>query len=105
LKTPSHWFSSHPATDLPWPPTHANSETRLIWKQVKNYSLNFHTPPRRTAIHLTLDDDSEAIIDHLTIEQLHALGTLLREEPTAWHHSIRGDLRFHMGPEYDEDID
>jgi len=76
-----------------------------MWKQVENYSLNFHNHPRRTAIHLKLADGSEAIMDHLTIEELNALGTMLREEPHVWYHTSRGDLTAHSAPQHEEDLD
>ena len=51
-----------------------------MWKKVGNYSLNFHYQPRRAAAHLKLEDGSGVVMHHLTMEELHALGHLLREE-------------------------
>ena len=76
-----------------------------MWKKVDNYALNFHNKPRRTAIHLQLEDGSEAVMDHLSIEELHTLGTLLREESHVWYHTLRGDLTSHTAPRYEEDVD
>lgn len=76
-----------------------------MWKQVENYSLNFHNKPRRTAIHLKLADGSDAVMDHLTIDELNTLGTLLREESHVWYHSTRGDLTVHSAPLYEEELD
>ena len=76
-----------------------------MWKQVENYSLNFHNKPRRTAIHLKLADDSDAVIEHLSIEEFSALGTILREEERVWYHSTRGDLTAHSAPEHEEELD
>lgn len=76
-----------------------------MWKQVENYSINFHNHPRRTAIHLKLADGSEAVMDHLSIEELNTLGTLLREESQVWYHSTRGDLTAHSAPQHEEDLD
>lgn len=76
-----------------------------MWKKIENYSLNFHNKPRRTAIHLKLADGSDAIMDHLSIDELHALGTLLREEAQVWYHSTRGDLTAHSAPLHEEELD
>ncbi len=76
-----------------------------MWKKVENYSLNFHNKPRRTAIHLKLADGSDAIMDHLSIEELNTLGTLLREEAQIWYHSTRGDLTAHSAPLHEEELD
>ena len=75
-----------------------------MWKKVENYSLNFHNQPRRTAIHLKLVDGSDAVMDHLTIDEFNALGTLLREEDQMWYHSTRGDLIAHSAPLYEEGL-
>lgn len=76
-----------------------------MWKKVENYSLNFHNTPRRTAIHLMLADGSNAVIEHLSIEEFSALGTLLREEAELWYHTTRGDLTAHSAPQYEEGLD
>lgn len=76
-----------------------------MWKKVENYSINFHNKPRRTAIHLKLADGSDAVMDHLTIEELSTLGTLLREEAQVWYHSSRGDLTAHSAPLHEEELD
>lgn len=76
-----------------------------MWKKVENYSLNFHNKPRRTAIHLKLADGSDAVMDHLTMEELNTLGTLLREEAQVWYHSTRGDLTAHSAPLHEEELD
>ncbi len=76
-----------------------------MWKKVENYSLNFHNHPRRNAIHIKLADSSEAVMDHLSIEELNTLGTLLREEAQVWYHSTRGDLTAHSAPQHEEDLD
>lgn len=76
-----------------------------MWKKVDNYSLNFHNKPRRTAIHLKLADGSDAVMDHLSIEELNTLGTLLREEAQVWYHSTRGDLTAHSAPLHEEELD
>lgn len=76
-----------------------------MWKKVENYSLNFHSKPRRTAIHLKLADGSDAVMDHLSVEELNALGTLLREESHVWYHSTRGDLTAHSAPLHEEELD
>lgn len=76
-----------------------------MWKKVENYALNFHNKPRRCAIHLKLEDGSDAVMDHLTTEEFNALGTLLRSEPQVWYHSTRGDLSAHSAPQHEEDLD
>lgn len=76
-----------------------------MWKKIENYSLNFHNKPRRAAIHLKLADGSDAIMDHLSIEEFSALGTLLREERDVWYHSTRGDLTAHSAPLHEEGLD
>lgn len=76
-----------------------------VWKKVDNYTLNFHNNPRRCAIRLKLADDSDAVMDHLTIEELNALGNLLREEEHVWYHSTRGDLAAHSAPPHEEELD
>ena len=76
-----------------------------MWKKVENYSLNFHNSPRRTAIHLKLADGSDAIMDHLSLEELNILGILLREEAQVWYHSTRGDLTAHSAPLHEEELD
>ena len=76
-----------------------------MWKKVENYSLNFHNKPRRTAIHLKLADGTDAIMDHLSLEELSILGTLLREEAQVWYHSTRGDLTAHSAPLHEEELD
>jgi hypothetical protein len=76
-----------------------------MWKKVDNYSLNFHNQPRRAAIHLKLEDGSDAVMHHLTVEELHVLGHLLREEANVWYHTLRGDLIAHSAPETEEDLD
>lgn len=76
-----------------------------MWKKVENYSLNFHNKPRRTAIHLKLEDGTDAVMDHLSIEELNTLGTLLREEVQVWYHSTRGDLVAHSAPLHEEELD
>ena len=76
-----------------------------MWKKVENYSLNFHNKPRRTAIHLKLADGSDAVMDHLSIEEFDTLGTLLRKEPHVWYHTTRGDLTAHSAPLHEEELD
>jgi hypothetical protein len=76
-----------------------------MWKKVDNYALNYHNTPRRAAIHLMLADGSEAVMDHLSIEELNTLGTLLRKETHIWYHTVRGDLTIHSAPRYEEDLD
>ena len=76
-----------------------------MWKKVENYSLNYHHKPRRNAIHLKLDDGSDAVMDHLTTEELNTLGRLLREEAQVWYHSTRGDLTAHSAPLHEEELD
>lgn len=76
-----------------------------MWKKVENYSMNFHNRPRRTAIHLKLSDGTDAIMDHLTIEEFSILGSLLREENEVWYHSTRGDLTAHSAPQHEEELD
>lgn len=76
-----------------------------MWKKVDNYSLNFHNKPRRTAIHLKLSDGTDAVMDHLTMEELNTLGTILREEAQVWYHSTRGDLTAHSAPLHEEELD
>ena len=76
-----------------------------MWKKVENYALNWHNQPRRGALHLFLDGGQEAVMDHLSCEDLGALGTILREEPHVWYHTVRGDLTAHSAPGHDEDID
>lgn len=76
-----------------------------MWKKVENYALKFHNKPRRAAIHLKLADADDAVMDHLSVEELHTLGVLLRTEPHIWYHTMRGDLVAHSAPEYEEDLD
>jgi hypothetical protein len=76
-----------------------------MWKKVENYALNFHNVPRRTAIHLKLEDGSDAIMEHLSIEEFTTLGTILREEVHIWFHTTRGDLTAHSAPLHEEDLD
>jgi len=76
-----------------------------MWKKIENYSLNFHNKPRRAAIHLKLADGTDAVMDHLSIEEFSALGTLLREEHHVWYHSTRGDLTAHSAPLHEEGLD
>jgi len=76
-----------------------------MWKKVDNYALNFHNKPRRCAIHLKLADNSDAVMDHLTVEELNTLGNLLREEAQVWYHSTRGDLAAHSAPQHEEELD
>ncbi|AHF00212.1 hypothetical protein [Thioalkalivibrio paradoxus] len=76
-----------------------------MWKKVDDYSLNFHNQPRRAAVHLKLDDGTKAVMHHLTIQELHALGDLLRAEPNVWYHTLRGDLVAHSAPDSEEDLD
>lgn len=76
-----------------------------MWKKVDNYALNFHNKPRRCAIHLKLADSSDAVMDHLTVEEFNALGNLLREETEVWYHSTRGDLAAHAAPQHEEELD
>ena len=76
-----------------------------MWKKVENYALKFHDKPRRCAIHLKLEDDSDGVIDHLTPEELNTLGNILRSEDQVWYHSTRGDIAAHSAPQYEEDLD
>jgi hypothetical protein len=76
-----------------------------MWKQVENYALNFHNKPRRCAIHIKLADGNDAVMDHLTSEELNALGNILRSEAQVWYHTIRGDLTAHSAPQHEEDLD
>ncbi len=76
-----------------------------MWKQVENYALNFHDKPRRCAIHLKLHDGSDAVMDHLTSEELGTLGNILRSEEQVWYHTTRGDLTAHSAPQHEEDLD
>ncbi|MFO7593618.1 MAG: hypothetical protein R6X15_06200 [Pseudomonadota bacterium] len=76
-----------------------------MWKRVENYSLNIHNKPRRNAIHLKLADDSDAVMDHLSTEELNVLGTLLREEDQVWYHTTRGDITAHSAPLHEEGLD
>lgn len=76
-----------------------------MWKKVENYNLNFHNRPRRTAIHLKLSDGTDAIMDHLTIDEFSTLGTFLREETEVWYHTTRGDLTAHSAPQHEEELD
>lgn len=76
-----------------------------MWKKVDNYVLNWHSQPRRGSIHLRFEDGDESVIDHLTSADLFALGTILREEPGVWYHTLRGDIAAHSKPEHEEDID
>jgi hypothetical protein len=76
-----------------------------MWKKVDNYSLNFHSNPRRCAIHLKLADSSDAVMDHLTVAELDVLGNLLRNEAQVWYHSTRGDLVAHSAPQDEEELD
>ena len=76
-----------------------------MWKKVDDYSLNFHNRPRRAAIHLKLEDGSEAVMHHLTVEGLHVLGHLLRTEEHVWDHTLRGDLTANAAPVNEEDLD
>lgn len=76
-----------------------------MWKRVENYSINMHNKPRRNAIHLKLADGSDAIMDHLSVEELNILGTLLREEAEIWYHTTRGDITAHSAPLHEESLD
>lgn len=76
-----------------------------MWKKVEDYALNFHNTPRRCAIHLKLADGSNAIMDHLTIDEFTTLGTILQHETQVWYHSTRGDLTAHSAPQYEEGLD
>ena len=68
-----------------------------MWKKVEDYTLNFHNAPRRFAIHLKLADGS-AVMEHLTIDEFHTLGSLVHREELVWYHSTRGDLVAHTSP-------
>jgi hypothetical protein len=76
-----------------------------MWKKIENYSLNFHNKPRKNAIHLKLADGSDAIMEHLSIEEFNTLGNLLREEAQVWFHTTRGDLTAHSAPLHEEELD
>lgn len=76
-----------------------------MWKKVENYALKFHHKPRHAAIHLYLADKSEALLDQLSVEEMCALGNLLRAEPHVWYNTLRGDLSAHSAPHYEEDLD
>ncbi len=76
-----------------------------MWKKVENYSLKFHNKPRRAAIHLKLAGGQDAVMDHLSVEELSSLGIILREESQVWYHTMRGDLTAHSAPEHEEDVD
>ncbi|MFP4131312.1 MAG: hypothetical protein ACOC3U_05295 [Thiohalospira sp.] len=76
-----------------------------MWRKIDNYVLNWHNHPRRGAIHLRLDDGSEAVIDHLSSDDLSTLGNILRVEPNVWYHTTRGDIAAHSRPEHEENID
>lgn len=76
-----------------------------MWKKIEDYSLHFHNKPRRCAIHLKMADSTEAVMDHLTIDELNTLGTLLRSEAQVWFHTTRGDLAAHSAPQHEEELD
>lgn len=76
-----------------------------MWKKVQDYALNFHNHPRRCAIHLKLEDGTDAVMDHLSIEEFDSLGCLLRGEIQVWYHSTRGDISAHSAPQHEEGLD
>jgi len=76
-----------------------------MWKKVENYALNVHNVPRRFAIHLKLADGSDAVMDHVTIDEFHTLGSLLQREEHVWYHSTRGDIVAHTAPLDEEEVD
>lgn len=76
-----------------------------MWKEVADYTLNFHHKPRRFAIHVKLADGSEDVLDHLSIDEFNCLAMLLRSEAHLWYHTTRGDLAAHSAPLHEEDLD
>ncbi len=76
-----------------------------MWKKVENYTLNFHNKPRRCAIHVKLADGTDAVMDHLSMEEFSMLGEMFREEEEVWYHSTRGDLAAHSAPLHEEEVD
>ena len=76
-----------------------------MWKKVDDYALNFHNTPRRYTIHVKMEDGSDAVVEHLSVEEFNALGCLLRSEKQIWYHSTRGDISAHSAPQHEEGID
>jgi len=63
-----------------------------VWKQILEYSLNWRAETNTGAINLRLADDTIATINPDTIEELGALGDILRNEKPVYYNTRFGDL-------------
>ena len=63
-----------------------------MWKQVKSYSLNWRAETNTGAIWLNLADGTRASINPDTVEELAALGDILRNEEPVYYNTRFGDI-------------
>lgn len=74
-----------------------------MWKKVTDYSLYWDASDKSGAVYLTLSDETEGTIKHLSKMELAAFGDTLRNEDPIWFHSTRGDLSTEKKPRDEEE--
>ena len=63
-----------------------------MWKQILEYSLNWRADTNTGTIALRLNDGTTASINPDTVEELAALGDILRNEEPVYYNTRFGDI-------------
>ncbi len=74
-----------------------------MWKQILEYSLNWRAETNTGAINLRMDDGTTATINPDTVEELAALGDILRNEEPVYYNTRFGDLATGWEPTGEEE--
>jgi len=63
-----------------------------VWKQIESYSLNWRAETNTGTINLRLVDGTTASINPDTVQELAALGDILRNEEPLYYNTRFGDI-------------
>lgn len=74
-----------------------------MWKLVNQYSLNWRAEQNAGIIWLRLSDDTNASIQPDSVQELAALGDILRNEKPVYFHTGTGDLSTGWEPTGEEE--
>ena len=63
-----------------------------MWKTVERYSLGWRTKSKAGIIYLKFSDGTFANIQPHSVQEVAALGDILRNEQPVYYHTVSGDL-------------
>ena len=74
-----------------------------MWKQIANYSLNWRAQTNSGVVYLYFSDSTIGYLRPDSIQELAAIGDILRNEKPVYYHTSSGDISTGREPSGEEE--